>query len=284
MVDEKEFTCKECGEVFESLAELGRHAKEEGHTKKKSVRRENGQGSPAQSLLTPEDIEELREKEKRVRELEYELKEAKLTAQINSLKGSGSGSSNDHKDKERIWILPDGSSFKGTKSEFEIVSENFQVAIAAQAKHNGNGNSEESFALKLLDLYNKNVDQKISGLNYSPFDMLDSTLDQLKQTNTKLGFDRVSGSAQDRMLSAKLSAMEQTYGEGIKLIGKELQERNRLANTMIHEFIKNPSFRNFVIGKPKGLPEARAQVTDQEADEILRSLGKGEQQWVSSNE
>ena len=296
MADQKEFTCKECGETFDSLADIGHHARETGHVNKKPPKiQRGGQGSPkTESLLTDEDLLELKEKEKLIRMKELELREAQLDAKLSALKNSGSGNSvSDSKAKERIWILPDGSTFKGTKDEFQVVSENFQVAIAAQGRKNNGNSDSESFSMKLLDLYKQDTDRKIGGLNYSAFDALEQALPQLDKFSARLGYSPAGvQNPSDKMkmdlFSTELSAVNKGIDRLSTHMDRAESDRRFMLRMLQKEFATNPELKKRLFPglstkspfdlmqgntepvDPADLP--RVPMSEDEANQMLRNM------------
>ena len=120
--DNKTYECGECGEVFDRPIDLAKHVKSE-HPKGKS----KGQGGKIESYLTPEDVQEIREKEKRIKELELQLREAKLNAELRKLQ------SVNEPPREKTWVLPDGTSFQGSSADYrEMLSLYMQTQNVAR--------------------------------------------------------------------------------------------------------------------------------------------------------
>lgn len=287
MADQKEFTCKECGETFDSLADIGHHARETGHVNKKSPKiQRGGQGTPkTDSLLSPDDLLELKEKEKLIRMKELELREATLDAKLMALKNSGSGNNKENGPRERTWRLPDGVIFQGTSKDYREMLETYYAANPKNASPN---NTEESFALKLLDLYRKDVDEKVSSLSYSPFDALDRTLSDISKVAPKVGFgpsnmQNPSDKMRMDLYETELGAVNKAIDRVSEHMSRAESDRRLMLKLVQNELVSNPELKKRLfpnLGKrspqdqesydPAEFP--RTPMTEEEADELMRNM------------
>lgn len=85
-------------------------------------------GSPKTSYLSDEDISELREREKHVKELELQLREAKLNAELRKLQTV------EQPAKEKTWVLPDGTSFQGSSADYRDMLQTYYQVQAMNKK------------------------------------------------------------------------------------------------------------------------------------------------------
>lgn len=227
---DKEFVCPTCGDIFDSPLALGRHTR----THKKS----KGEGvSKTSSFLTEEDRSELREKERHIRELEMQLKEAKIAAELRKLQSVS------EPPKEKTWILPDGTSFQGSSSDYrDLLQTYYQVqSVAKKATSNEeNPSTIKSLLERLTDVEKALWEKKSEGLekkidyvlSRDPLDDAKSALQRFNQLASEQGLIKPNNTVQDSIRLKHTDAQLHMLNTGIDALGKKIDHSMQRADTL----------------------------------------------------
>ncbi len=238
------YTCSVCGDEFEGLAELGQHAREQGHTKKNkgSSTSKGGGGTTtpkSSTLLTDEDKEQLRQEELEIRQLELSVKKARLESQLRQFNGQTA------QNREKSWVLPDGTSFQGTAQDYKDMLQIYYQVQAIRGKSGSKDNDGESETIRLLKEQNARLEKTIddkwkadieSKLNYAisrdPLDTAEEAMDKLSTKAEKWGFFKGSN-IRDDLAIKKASFQEHAANTTLNRIDSRLAQLQGNTKTLI---------------------------------------------------
>ena len=232
MSDNGKYECGECGELFDRPIDLAKHVKSE-HPKAKS----KGQGGKSESYLTEEDVQEIREKEKRIKELELQLREAKLNAELRKLQSVS------EPPREKTWILPDGTSFTGSSSDYrEMLQLYMQMQSVAKKATSESENPTTIKALldRIAELEKITTESKLKDvenkLNYiASRDPLTDASDAIKRFNemaTQQGLIKAGTSVADEVRLKHADVQTEALKTSIQTLSKKLDNSMRRAENI----------------------------------------------------
>ena len=251
MTEDRQYVCKECGESFPDALSLGRHIR----THKKD---EKGAGGTVkkESLLTEDDLAELRETEKSNRQLELEARKVELELRkMKALSEMKKYESNAEPPKERSWVLPDGTSFQGSSADYR---EMLQTYYQTQAIMKKTTSSEENPTVikamleRMAELEKTISESKLKGLedklNYiasrDPVTDAETGYRKLAQVANDLGFSKGSDLA-----SKKFALQESAVTTTLKQIDKKLDLNAARVDRLVENF--SPFARKIAEGSLK---------------------------------
>ena len=288
MTDEnREFICKECGESFPDALSLGRHIRT--HKKdKKGV----GGTVKKESLLTDDDLAELRETEKSNRQLELEARKVELELRkMKALSEMKKYESNAEPPKERSWVLPDGTSFQGSSADYR---EMLQIYFQTQAIMKKTTSSEENPTVikamleRMAELEKTVSENKMKSiedkLNYiasrDPLNETELGYKKLAEAAAKLGFTQAGSD----LPSKKFALQESAVTTVLKQIDKKLDRAADRTDRLIENFspigrrIAEGSLNRVAIEHPEynltpSEPKTPEPVPDEKIVNLTKALG-----------
>lgn len=298
MTEDREFPCDICGEVFPDALSLGRHKHSE-HPKSKAKSKGQG-GSRAESLLTEDDLAELRETEKANRQLELEAKHAELELRkLKAMSEMKKYESAETAPKERTWVLPDGTSFTGSSSDYrEMLQLYLQMQSVAKKATSESENPTTIKALldRIAELEKITTESKLKDvndkLNYlasrDPLEQANEAIAKFNQMAVQQGMVRAGTSVADEVKLKHSDIQVKALGSAIdslsKKIDKSMERAERLETNAIPILKKLgdvyiDDFRarhQLAIGEP-------VPISDHEIAIISKNLEKNDIQQEISN-
>ena len=277
MTEDRQYVCKECGEIFPDALSLGRHV----HSHKKP-KQGGGVIAPKAPILTEDQVKELQELEYQAKKTELEIRRARATAELRRFETTS------EQPKEKTWILPDGTSFQGSSADYRDMLQTYyqtQAIMKKSASTEENPTVVKAMLERMTELEKTVSESKLKGLedklNYivsrDPLGETETGYKKLAEAAAKLGFTQAGSD----LPSKKFAMQESVINTGLRELTKKLDRTADRVDRLAENFspfarkVAEGSLRKFSSEHPEyNIPADEPKVPEPISDQKIINLSK----------